>query len=251
MLKMESIKKKHYLAAALVIATASASFAASSRTPTPSATMGTLAVTGGLIPGTCSVSLGRGGKADFGTMSADSLNSVSRFGTVLNTSPAIPLTVSCTIPTQIGIRILDNRAASLKSITNGDNVTLQFGSKVDTCASSCASDRAYGLGLASNNNSVGLYVIDADTFATDGASGVAAVLKSNGEIDYAKSVQTFNSSPRGWYTWMASLSSKAPTMGKVFTANIYVTPTINSISSLPMNASVSLDGNATVIIYYI
>ncbi|EED99931.1 DUF1120 domain-containing protein [Burkholderia multivorans] len=250
-------KKFTVLAAIALLAGASTAFAASSGTPVASTATGTLAVTGALVPGTCSVTLQGGGKADFGTITSTSLNAASTTGTPLGTSPAIPMTVSCTAPTQIAFRILDNRASSLASITSGSNVTLQLNSgTVAKCASSCPRYLAYGLGTASNNNAVGVYSITADTFAVDGTAGAAAATygadsKGNfGPYSAATAVQAY-SQPSGYWTWVSSVTAKAPTMGQVFTANLYVTPTINNTSALPLNTNIPLDGNATVTIFYI
>ncbi|WP_034185264.1 MULTISPECIES: DUF1120 domain-containing protein [Burkholderia] len=254
---MKLNKKFTLLAAISLLASASTAFAASSGAPVASTATGTLAVTGALVPGTCSVTLQGGGKADFGTISSASLNADSTTGTALNTSPAIPMTVSCTAPTQIAIRVADNRAASLASIKSGSNVTLQLNSgTVAKCASACPTYLAYGLGTASNNNAVGVYSITADTFAVDGTAGaVGATYGADGKGSFgiysqANAVQMY-SNPSGYWTWIPSVSATAPTMGKVFTANLYVTPTINNTSALPLNTNIPLDGNATVTIFYI
>ncbi|MDF0503957.1 DUF1120 domain-containing protein [Burkholderia cenocepacia] len=254
---MKLDKKFTLLAAISLLTGASTAFAASSGQPVASSATGTLAVTGALVPGTCSVTLQGGGKADFGTISSTSLNAASTTGTALPTSPAIPMTVSCTAPTQIAFRILDNRASSLASIKSGSNVTLQLNSgTIAKCASSCPGYLAYGLGTASNNNAVGVYSITADTFAVDGTAGAAAATygadsKGNfGPYSAATAVQAY-SQPSGYWTWVSSVSATAPTMGQVFTANLYVTPTINNASALPLNTNIPLDGNATVTIFYI
>ncbi|KVL40273.1 DUF1120 domain-containing protein [Burkholderia sp. MSMB1835] len=255
---MKLNKKFTLFAAISLLASASTAFAASSGTPVASSATGTLAVTGALVPGTCSVTLQGGGKADFGTISSTSLNASSTTGTALPTSAAIPMTVSCTAPTQIAFRVLDNRAASLASITSGSNVTLQLNSgTVAKCASSCARYLAYGLGTVSGTTTaVGVYSITADTFAVDGTAGAAAATygadsKGNfGPYSAATTVQAY-SQPSGYWTWVSSVSATAPTMGQVFTANLYVTPTINNISALPLNTNIPLDGNATVTIFYI
>ncbi|KVQ28097.1 hypothetical protein WL99_28530 [Burkholderia cepacia] len=256
---MKLNKQFTLLAAFSLLASASTAFAASSGTPVASSATGTLAVTGALVPGTCSVTLQGGGKADFGTISSASLNASSTTGTALPTSPAIPMTVSCSAPTQIAFRILDNRASSLASITSGSNVTLQLNSgTVANCAGPCARYLAYGLGTVSgtNNTAVGVYSITADTFAVDGNAGIAGATygadsKGNfGPYSQAAAVQAY-SQPAAYWTWVASKTATAPTMGQVFTANLYVTPTINNTSALPLNTNIPLDGSATVTIFYI
>ncbi|KVL08109.1 DUF1120 domain-containing protein [Burkholderia sp. MSMB1826] len=256
---MKLNKKFTLLAAFSLLASASTAFAASSGTPVASSATGTLAVTGALVPGTCSVTLQGGGKADFGTISSATLNASSTTGTVLPTSAAIPMTVSCTAPTQIAFRILDNRAASLASITSGSNVTLQLTSgTVAKCGGPCPDYLAYGLGTVSgtNNTAVGVYSITADTFAVDGTTGIAAATygaDSKGNFSpysQAAAVQAY-SKPAAYWTWVASATATAPTTGQVFTTNLYVTPTINNTSALPLNTNIKLDGNATVTIFYI
>ncbi|WP_081078740.1 DUF1120 domain-containing protein [Burkholderia pseudomultivorans] len=253
---MKLNKKLTLLAAISLLASASTVFAG---TPAASTATGTLAVTGALVPGTCSVTLQGGGNADYGTISSTSLNASSTTGTALATSPAIPMTVSCSAPTQIAFRVLDNRAASLASIKSGSNVTLQLNSgTVAKCASSCPGYLAYGLGTVSgtNNTAVGVYSITADTFAVDGTAGAAAATYGAdssgnfGPYSAATAVQAY-SQPSGYWTWVSSVTAKAPTMGQVFTANLYVTPTINNTSALPLNTNIKLDGNATVTIFYI
>ncbi|WP_059501752.1 MULTISPECIES: DUF1120 domain-containing protein [unclassified Burkholderia] len=256
---MKLNKKFTLLAAISLLASASTAFAASSGTPVASSATGTLAVTGALVPGTCNVTLQGGGKADYGTISSASLNASSTTGTALPTSAPIPMTVSCSAPTQIAFRILDNRAASLTSIKSGSNVTLQLNSgTVAKCASSCPGYLAYGLGTVSstNNTAVGVYSITADTFAVDGTAGAAAATYgadskgSFGPYSHATAVQAY-SQPSGYWTWVSSVTATAPVMGQVFTTNLYVTPTINNTSALPLNTNIKLDGNATVTIFYI
>ncbi|MGK8206188.1 DUF1120 domain-containing protein [Burkholderia cenocepacia] len=255
---MKPNKKFTLLAAISLLASASTAFAASSGTPVASSATGTLAVTGALVPGTCNVTLQGGGKADYGTISSATLNAASTTGTALPTSAAIPMTVTCSAPTQIGFRILDNRSASLTSITSGNNVTLQLNSgTVAKCASSCARYLAYGLGtVEGTTTAVGVYSITADTFAVDGNAGIAAATygadsKGNfGPYSQAAAVPLY-SQPAAYYTWVASKTATAPTTGQVFTANLYVSPTINNTSVLPLNTNIKLDGNATVTIFYI
>lgn len=193
-------------------------------------------VIGTIIPGACTPTLAGGGTIDYGNIGASELSQTAY--TALDEKP-VPFTISCTAPTKVAIRGVDNKSSSvvpgiLSALSGGRTDVYNF-----------------GLGTVSGSN-VGGYsmLMKQGTFTADGVSVVAI-----GSVDSGTSwvgttlgaVQNVATNLRSWST----TNNGVPIAFTTLTGTFAVQAVLNKGSDLPLTNDVPLDGSATLELIYL
>jgi len=230
-------------------------------TPVESSTKGDLSVTGAITPGSCTISFDGSSVFDFAIVTSDRLDAASTRGTALPTSPAQALVVNCTASTQVAIGATDQRATSVAQLGSdgaGNYLSVNVPTVGDTFGPGKNANSWFGLGLTDaggSAKSIGAYVITADTFKVDNADASALAINAAGTpgpTNFKGNSATYIAQDGGLTGWKSSQTDNfTPALGKRFSANLYVTPVIANTSTLPLNQTIKLDGNATFTVFYL
>ncbi|WP_034294486.1 DUF1120 domain-containing protein [Herbaspirillum sp. RV1423] len=189
-----------------------------------------LRVTGVIRPAACTPTLGNGGTADYGTISAKSL--VAGQYKVLETKQ-VNLSVTCDAPAKIAIVAVDNCASS----------------RVAGITDSLKTDAAYNFGLGSvANKNIGGYVVSFSSGAT--ADGKAAGNISSKDKGISWNGNTSYVDHEGGY-FSFSQDGATPIAMKTLSTVIHVQAVLNRPENLPLTQEVQLDGSTTIEIRYL
>jgi type 1 fimbria pilin len=192
-----------------------------------------LHVTGTITPAACNISLASGGEFNLGTINANDLAA-----TTTSTLPAVggqTMSITCSGATQVGFKLIDNRASSVPS---GLGVL---------------SGLALGLGTDSANHPIGYYFLNLLT-PTATVDGSSAQFKSssdagatwnavNGAMTLDPFVYAFDLSSAG--------SSSQPVPITSASTGLEVLPIIQPEDTLDTSSEITLDGSATIELVYL
>lgn len=216
--------KKLVLAPLVLAFTANAALAANSVD---------LRVTGTITPAACDVSLA-GGDFDLGSINSSELTFQR------NQRPAVggkTLNITCSAPTQVAIKAIDNRSGSVASIAEAPSL-------------------AFGLGVDSANTPIGYYYIHL-------LQAGATVDGGPGKVKYGfTSTNTWetNSGPTALssdqsrilaFDPIATAGNSVPLPITSASALIEVQASIQSDSVLDTSTEITLDGSATIELVYL
>lgn len=227
------------LAIPLIAGSISSAMAAS--TPGPS---GELIVTGEYKPAACHATLSNQGALDYGRMPASSLNATT-YTTLPIKTLADAITVTCESATSVGIDITDNRATSVvyTDIAKAMNRGLPSGMT--------NVNMVYGLGVDSASNKIGNYIAELNNARVD---GVQAYFSENGFLfsptSFANPAAPFGiPSQNNGYVFVDK--SHTTLIGKVFISDFSAHPEIAPTNNLSLSKEITLDGSATINLYYL
>lgn len=192
-----------------------------------------LRVKGSIAPASCSFTI-TNSTLDFGRINPSSLSATNY--TKLD-KKGTPFAVSCSSPTMVGIKTLDNRASSkvpgLMQVMY--NRTYHDGFN-------------YGLGTTAKGENIGGYVVFMENNVADGRAVLLARSFNNGATwHYTDQVL---GQPPELGSWRSG-SAYTPIRLKVVSGNLRVQPVINKTSALTMNSEIMLDGHATLELVYL
>ncbi|MFJ3462008.1 DUF1120 domain-containing protein [Achromobacter spanius] len=200
-------------------------------------------VIGSITPAACSTTVSHGGVIDIKTIPAATLNVTSP--TNLGGQMSLPFDITCAMPTQVAVRVFDNRTDSLiTGITSGTP-----GSNGD------ASN--FGLGAVGGQNIGGYTFNFVDTLVRLAEGGLLpAYVISSG--DGGQSWTSVGSGSSGaaqkgasnLLSWSETRDGP-PAAITMITGHISPNVTIAKAADLPLKDEIPLDGSATVELVYL
>ncbi|WP_392434265.1 hypothetical protein ACF3VQ_07290 [Yersinia sp. HM-2024] len=200
---------KSYILTLIIFSVLIVSVSAQSALPTAE-----LTVKGQVTPPTCTVTAPEGGVYNVGEIPGITIKSSAI--TVLPTITKNWLVI-CDLETYLSVMGSENRVGS--SMSNGQ----------------------YGLGFVNDTGRIGDYFINMSNAKVDGVSKY--FYKQN---EQANTTLQLLIGPLNTLSWVHANATKAP--GKVFSADIGVTPRLGSVATMngPITENIKIDGSATL-----
>lgn len=185
-----------------------------------------LRVTGTITPAACNISMVGGGNFDLGIISSSSLAATQK--TALPTSAAQDLSVVCSAPTLVGIKVLDNRK---NTHTNFD-------------------DDDFGLGQDSAGNDIGWYNIKLLNPSIDTTNGTLIRSSDAGSTWAGSRPELMNHNANSITSWSTSAGADPVAVTTVIQP-IQILPFINPENALDTSSDIAIDGSATIELVYL
>lgn len=196
-----------------------------------------VSVTGKVPPPACSVALTDNGLVDFGTMSARLLTAIPDF-VPLNIAPMrVHMTLTCTGPTAISFRIIDNRPGTVPTAANsmgGHGVV------------------AYGLGKFAGKQ-IGGFILSIGRPQINGGDYAHLLLRNGMDESWhnLRKLASINCTPDLYLAWTTNRGT-APGAYSTIRLPIVVMPVIGPRLGLPpLTSSIPLDGSVTFAFQYL
>ena len=186
-----------------------------------------ISVTGTIIPGSCSIDIGNGGKFDLGTIRTSSLNADS---TTDLSSVTNPINVTCDSPMRFAFGVVDNQADS------------------------SAGGKNFGLGVTPNNEKIGSYNVAIMSAVIDGNAPQSIVSSDDGGSTWVgSSYKPIGLIPAGFagFSDSASTGTGPSAIQNLVGELSVVTPRIVATSTLTLTDDVPLNGSATIELHYL
>ncbi|MCA2024459.1 DUF1120 domain-containing protein [Enterobacter sp. K16B] len=219
--------KKIILATAIALCTTSALAAETT----------VMKVEGTLTSSTCDALLGNGGVFDYGTLSLGELSTTenNKFA-----QRSLPVTITCTAPTKVGLRMLDNRSESNAGIPVQINEY-----------SMSATYYTYGVGSTSKGVKIGSYGLLLSNAVADGKTVSIIVRNDDWNADLWKSTSSVPRSDD--FNTMSFAAAGTTTPVAITQANFdFLTRlVIRDTTSLAITDDTALDGQATMTLVYL
>lgn len=193
-----------------------------------------LLVKGTIIPASCTLSLQNGGIVDYGKIRAASLspNSYTRLP-----ARGVPFSVRCDGGTRVGVKTLDNRAASKVP-----------GILQASIGSSYSDVYNYGLGMTTGGQRIGGYALTIKDSVADFPL-VNTIVSSNNGLSWNR-----GNGALGQYqnimSWSGFFANHPASVERV-SGTLEVQAVINRTSELDVTQDVALDGLATLELRYL
>ncbi|MDA8486363.1 DUF1120 domain-containing protein [Pseudomonas resinovorans] len=191
-----------------------------------------LSVTGTITPAACDIALA-GGDFDFGTINTSDLSAGSTT-TLPDLDAGHSLSITCSAPTQVSFRLIDNRLSSRPSGSSNDSL---------------------GFGVDGSNNPIGSYRIWAGSLLADGEGAYLKATNCGGCNWFTAGLPSELVRPLNSYAYAIDPISNG------FSAPIPITnasatlairnATIQPASSLDTSTDITLDGAATIELVYL
>ncbi len=206
-----------------------------------------LKITGTITPPACTITLGKGGTADFGSFSYSTLKPN---GTKL-AEQLVDLTVACEGPARVGLNIVDNRASS--KIAKADVDAGEWSSS----AQAIGDTHIFGLGSVTTTDNRQVKVGGAMVGFKGGVVNVDGT--ANSGVIYSADKTTWANdatlrqfmSPTQTYSFLKGATGNTPVAIQNVQGTLSVVSTINKNSLLPSGQSIKLDGSATISLVYL
>lgn len=206
-----------------------------------------LKITGTITPPACTITLGKGGTADFGSFS---YNTLKANGTKL-AEQLVDLVVACEGPARVGLSLVDNRASS--KIAKADVDAAEWASSATTVGD----PYVYGLGTVTTTDNKQVKVGGAMFGFKGGVVTVDGTASSN--VIYSTDKSTWANdatlrqylSPSLTYSFVKGATGTTPVAIQNVQGTLSVVSTINKNSLLPAGQSIKLDGSATISLVYL
>ncbi|MGU3309465.1 DUF1120 domain-containing protein [Pseudomonas sp. M5A4_2d] len=181
-----------------------------------------LTVKGLITPSACTPALSNGGSVDYGKISAQDLN-VDR--TTDLAAQTLQFTVTCDAATLVALEAKDNREGS-----DLNNDYLEF-----------------GLGLINDTEKLGYMSLKLLSPVADGAPAITVVSYDDG-VTWSNGGITLTSS---YIHAPGAAGVNAPIPVQLWTADLYIAPTIAKTSELTLTNEVAIDGSVTLTVRYL
>lgn len=185
-----------------------------------------LRVTGTIAPAACNISLAGGGTFDLGSISGGSLSATQK--TTVSTPPAQDLSVICSAPTLVGIKVVDNH----------QNQTANF------------DDDDFGLGQDSSGNDIGWYNIKLLAPTVDASSGASVRSADDGVSWVGARPDLLNHNLNSIASWSTGVGTD-PVLVTTVLQPLQILPFINPENSLNTSSDITIDGSATIELVYL
>lgn len=201
-------------------------------------------VIGQIVPAACTASVTGGGTVDYGSMSTSTLAADDY--TLLGVK-TLDLSITCEAPAKIALKVQDMRTDSVVALT-GKN----WGMKAATVA---ASDKALGLGAQDGSN-IGAWAMwmEPGTIKADGKAvdslDTDGTPTSTSTWTKAAGGATWLSVTNAYKSW-GTTGTTTPVALTTLTGTLSVQAGINKSSALDLTKPVTLDGLATLQVYYL
>lgn len=214
--------RSNFLAAALLAVAAPVAMAQSTAD---------IAISGTLVPGACTITLGNGGVADIGQIPTSALSSS---GPTLRPRVTVPTHVVCTGPTVIALTATDNRAATLGP---------DFG----------ATPMAYGMGLTTAGKPIGgFHLVMANPMVDGAPSSVVESYDLVTWIPLTPSAYWRKNNDVTTARYRAfGVPSARPVAVTTASFDLQVEPGIDTLPALALTTDAPVDGSATLEIIYL
>nr|WP_315594059.1 DUF1120 domain-containing protein [uncultured Cupriavidus sp.] len=220
-----------------VVATGAASMDATAATAAAVAAKVHVSVKGKVPPPACAVALTDNGLVDFGTMSSRLLTTIHESEPFYIAPMRVHMTLTCTAPTAIGFRIIDNRPGTVPRAANvmrGHGVV------------------AYGLGKFAGKQ-IGGFVLTIGRPQINGGD-YAHILLRTGMDERWNNLGKYahiNCTPNLYMAWTTNMGT-APGAYSTIRLPIVVMPVIGPRRDLPpLTSSIPLDGSVTFAFQYL
>ncbi|HEJ0337319.1 TPA: DUF1120 domain-containing protein [Klebsiella aerogenes] len=201
-------------------------------------------VIGQIVPAACAASVTGGGTVDYGTMKTSALSSDDF--TMLDVK-TLDLNITCEAPVKIALKTTDMRSDSVIALT-GKNWDMKAGSVA-------ASAQDFGLGMANGKN-IGAWAmwmepasIKADGNSVDALDTTGTPTSSSTWTKSATGASWLSSS--GAYKSWGATGTTTPVALTTLTSTLSIQAGINKASELDLTKPVTLDGLATIQVYYL
>lgn len=201
-------------------------------------------VIGQIVPAACTASVTGGGTVDYGSMQSSTL--VQDDYTLLGVK-TLDLNITCEAPAKIALKVQDMRADSVVTLT-GKN----WGMKAATMA---ATDKSLGLGAQDGKN-IGSWAMWMEP-ATIKADGKAVDSLDTDGTPTSSSIWTKSAGGATWlsvtnaYKSWGTSGTTTPVALTTLTGTLSIQAGINKASALGLTKPVTLDGLATLQVYYL
>lgn len=188
-----------------------------------------LSLSGTITPSSCEAMIAGGNEIELGTIESSLLEKET-----VNELPTktASLSIICDAPTKVALLTTDNRAGTVASKRDGT---------------------AYmGLGKDGKGNSIGGWAvaIDSDSVSLSGNEGAKALISAdNGSSWTVASAGAFIDSSNNMYSW--SDDGNAPTAFKSLHADLTILSFVAPTSELDLTQPITLDGSASVQLFYL
>jgi hypothetical protein len=202
-----------------------------------------LRVTGRIVPDACVTSFSSGGVADYGQISTSAMQAGN--ATVLSRKQ-ITLSVACAIPTNVAIKLVDNKSSAVVP----GLVRTSYGSVQGR-------NDQYNFGISNDQGrQIGGYIISFDNQAAtaskaSGVSNAAPTLEMNDARSGSSWRVTNDRAVRkdAFYTWAAS--GTAPMKIRNVQTSLSIQAIVDKPENLPLKDEVPLSGSATFELMYL
>ncbi|MEW5558765.1 DUF1120 domain-containing protein [Enterobacter asburiae] len=235
---MKAVMRKTLLAAVLA-ATAGQALAAGESID--------VKVIGQIVPAACTANVTGGATVDYGTMKTSTL-ATDDF-TMLDVK-TLELSIACEAPVKLALKTQDMRSDSVVDIKGK-----QWGVKATSVPTDRSQVASLGLGL-SNGKKIGAWGIwmEPDTIKADGnaVDGISLNSKPTENTKWSKSqfIATWLAKNGVYRSWAAT-GTVTPVALTTLTGTLSVQAGINKASELDLTRPVTLDGLATLQVYYL
>lgn len=195
-------------------------------------------VKGTLTNSSCSPEIGNGGVIDYGYIH---LAELSATDTNQLETKQVPVTITCTAPTKVGFRMMDDRASTNAGLSIKVNSTTLNQSYM-----------TYGIGQTSEGVKIGNYSLWMSDITADGAAADTIYHYDDwpeNSWTYAKALN-----PRSDYysiSTVAKTGTLEPMAFQTFTFNFNSNLAIRDTTTLAITDDTALDGQATMTLVYL
>lgn len=188
-----------------------------------------ISVTGTITPSSCSALLAGGNEIDLGTIESSLLEKDQ-----INDLPVktVNLSIVCDAPTKVALLTTDNRASTAAARRNGIFYM--------------------GLGDDSKGNHIGGWAasIANESVTLSGHEGAQGLMSADNGVSWIKaSAGAFIDNSQKFYSW--SDDGIAPSAFKNLQAELTILSFVAPTSELDLTEAISLDGSASVQLYYL
>jgi len=201
-------------------------------------------VIGQIVPAACTANVSGGATVDYGTMPASTLTADDFTMLPVKT---LDLSIACEAPLKIALKAQDMRSESIVTLT-GKNWDM----KASTVA---AGDKALGLGTAEGKN-IGAWAMWMEPASVKADGNTVDALDTTG-TPTSSSTWTKSAGGATWlatsgaYTSWGETGTVTPVALTTLTGTLSVQAGINKASELDLSKPVSLDGLATLQVFYL
>ncbi|MBE1252909.1 hypothetical protein B1H42_15055 [Enterobacter cloacae subsp. cloacae] len=196
-------------------------------------------VTGVISPAACEANITGGETIDYGTIPASTLNADA---VTLLPAKQTAFTITCDAPAKLGLRTVDNRAAS--KMPAGSSITMDTGTP-------WGPSTLNGLGVDGQGNNIGGWSAELGNLTSDTVPAPDIINSINEGINWSKSPYGHLILRLHTFQTISEAGTLIPAAFSTLTGTLNVQAVINPASTLDLSQPVTLDGSVTVEMVYL